>query len=93
MGVDSVRVPFESFLDEAGIRQEVDDVAQKRVLAWQIAETMKAAGIRKARLAELMGTSRAQIDRLLDPTNNRVQLDTLQRAARALGKKLKVELV
>lgn len=84
---------FESFLEEEGIRDEVQDLAQKRVVAWQIEEAMKQSGIRKVELAERMRTSRTQVDRLLDPANNKVQLDTLQRAARAVGRTLKLELV
>jgi hypothetical protein len=84
---------FESFLEEEGIREEVEDLAQKRVLAWQIEEAMKQTGITKVEMAQRMHTSRTQLERLLDPTNNRVQLDTLQRAARAVGRTLKLELV
>lgn len=84
---------FESFLDEQGIRGEVEDLAQKRVIAWQIEKAMKAQGLSKMEMAERMQTSRTQVERLLDPENNRVQLDTLQRAAQAVGRKLKLELV
>jgi antitoxin HicB len=84
---------FESFLEENEMRDEVQDLAQKRVLAWQIEEAMKASGITKVEMAERMRTSRSQLDRLLDPTNNKVQLDTLQRAAHAVGRTLKLELV
>jgi hypothetical protein len=83
---------FESFLEEHGIRDEAVDLAQKRVLAWQIAEAMKEGGIKKIDMAERMRTSRTQVERLLDPANNKVQLDTLQRAARAVGRTLKMEL-
>lgn len=83
---------FESFLEEQGFRQEVDLLAQKRVIAWQIAQAMVEEKITKADMAARMKTSRTQIDRLLDPQNNRVQLDTLQRAALAVGRSLKVEL-
>ncbi len=84
---------FDSFLDEDGIREEVQDLAQKRVLAWQIEEAMKQSGIKKVQMAKRMHTSRTQVERLLDPNNNKVQLDTLQRAARAVGRTLKLELV
>jgi predicted XRE-type DNA-binding protein len=84
---------FESFLEEEGLRDEVELLAQKRVLAWQIEQAMKANGISKVGMAERMHTSRTQVDRLLDPNNNKVQLDTLQRAARAVGRTLKVALV
>lgn len=84
---------FESFLEEDGIRAEVQDLAQKRVLAWQLEQVMKESGIKKVEMARRMHTSRAQVERVFDPTNNKVQLDTLQRAARAVGRTLKLELV
>jgi len=83
---------FESFLEEQGFGQEVDLLAQKRVIAWQIEQAMEEQEITKADMAARMKTSRTQIDRLLDPRNNRIQLDTLQRAALAVGRSLKVEL-
>lgn len=84
---------MQEFLEADGIRQEVEEIAQKRVLAWQLRQAMRKSGINKMRLAELMGTSRTQVDRLLDPGNTRVQLDTLQRAARAVNGRLSVELL
>ncbi|MGH7552671.1 MAG: helix-turn-helix domain-containing protein, partial [Longimicrobiales bacterium] len=83
---------FESFLEEQGLKEEVDLLAQKRVIAWQIEQAMAEEKITKADMAARMKTSRTQIDRLLDPRNNKVQLDTLQRAALAVGRSLKVEL-
>lgn len=84
---------FESFLDDEGVRDEVEILAQKRVIAWQIERAMEANGTSKAEMARRMDTSRTQIHRLLDPDNDHVQLDTLQRAAKALGRRLRVELV
>jgi antitoxin HicB len=84
---------LESFLEEEGIREEVEVLARKRVIAWQIEQAMKEAGISKVEMARRMHTSRTQVDRLLDPDNSQVQLDTLQRAARAVGRTLKLELV
>ena len=84
---------FESWLDEAGIRSEVTAAAIKAVIAHQLAAEMKKKHITKKRMAELMKTSRAQIDRLLDPDNDKVQLDTMQRAASAVGRSLRLELV
>jgi len=84
---------FESLLEEDGTREEVQDLAQKRVLAWQLEQALEQAGIKKSELARRMRTSRAQVDRVFDPTNNKVQLDTLQRAAHAVGRTLKLELV
>lgn len=83
---------FESFLEEEGIAEEVTAAAIKRVLAWQIMEAMKEQSISKNQMAKRMNTSRAYLDRFLDPTNDKVQLDTLQRAARAVGRKLRLEL-
>ena len=84
---------FDSFLEENGMREEIESLAQKRVFAWQIEQVMKEAGISKVEMAERMQTSRTQVDRLLDPDNDRVQLDTLLRAAHAVGRKLKLVLV
>jgi antitoxin HicB len=81
---------FEDFLTEEGIREEAHAI--KRVLAWQIEEAMKTQGISKVEMARRMGTSRAHLDRLLDPDNDKVQLDTVQRAAAAVGRKLRLEL-
>lgn len=83
---------FEDFLCEEGIADEVNAAAIKHVLAWQIEQEMKAQGITKSEMARRMGTSRAHLDRLLDPTNDKVQLDTVQRAASAIGRKLRLEL-
>jgi antitoxin HicB len=84
---------FESFLKEEGIHEEATAYALKRVLAWQIEKAMKAQRITKVEMARRMGTSRAHLDRLLDPRNAKVQLDTVQRAATAVGRQLRVELV
>lgn len=83
---------FESWLDEQGLREEVTAAAAKSVIAEQIAVEMKRQNITKARMAELMQTSRAQVDRLLDPTSGSATLETLIRAARAVGRELRVEL-
>ncbi len=64
----------------------------KRVIAFQIAQQMKRRRLTKSAMASRMKTSRAALERLLDPTNPSVTLSTLERAASALGKKLKVEL-
>lgn len=84
---------FENWLDEQGIREEVTAAAIKEVLAQQLAAEMKKKGITKARMAEMMETSRAQIDRLLDPKNSSATLETLIRAAKVLGRQLRLELV
>jgi antitoxin HicB len=83
---------FDSFLKDEGRFEATQAVAIKRVLAWQIEEEMKAQSITKKAMAERMQTSRAQLDRLLDPANDSVTLDTLTRAAHALGRNLKLGL-
>ena len=84
---------FESWLDEAGIREEATAAAVKAVISLQLAEEMKRQGITKKRMAELMQTSRAQVDRLLDPDNGGATIATLQRAARVVGRHLRLELI
>jgi len=84
---------FESWLDEAGIRSEVAAAAIKAVIAHQLAAEMKKKHITKKRMAELMKSSRAQIDRLLDPDNGSATIESLQRAAAIVGRELRMELV
>jgi len=84
---------FESFLTETGMGGEVRDIAQRRVLAWQIDEERTRIGLSKSEMAKRMGTSRRQVDRLLDPSNDRLRMDTLAKAARAVGRELRVKLV
>ena len=83
---------FDSFLEEEGIREEVEAVAIKRVLAWQLEQEMKRQRKTKQAMARQLRTSRSQLDRLLDPRNASVTLDTMSRAARALGKRLIVRV-
>lgn len=78
---------FDSFLEQEGIREEVEAVAIKRVLAWQLEQAMKNQQKTKQAMAKQLHTSRSQLDRLLDPRNVSVTLDTIIRAARALGKR------
>ena len=91
--VDHSGSTLDSLLEEDGILAEVEAVAVKRVIAWQLQEIMKAGGITKTAMAARLGTSRSQLDRLLDPQNATVQLDTITRAARVVGKKLRIEMV
>lgn len=84
---------FDDFLKEEGIYEEVQATAIKRVLAWQLEEAMKEHKITKIEMARRMETSRAQLDRLLDPDNESVTLGTLARAAAVVGRKLRLELV
>jgi predicted XRE-type DNA-binding protein len=84
---------FEGFLRDEGILEETAAAAIKSVLAWQLTNAMKRQGLTKNELAARMRTSRSQLDRVLDPENDRVQLDTVIKAARALGRELRMELV
>jgi antitoxin HicB len=79
---------FDSFLEQEGIREEVEAVAIKRVLAWQLSRAMQEQQKTKQAMAKQLHTSRSQLDRLLDPQNVSVTLDTITRAARALGKRV-----
>lgn len=83
---------LDEFLDEEGIREEVTARAIKRVIALQLQQAMVEQKLSKARMAELMETSRAQLARILDPNEFNVTLDTLARAAKVLGRRLSVEL-
>jgi len=83
---------FDDFLRESGLWEEVEATAVKRVLAFQIASAMQKSGLTKSEMARRMGTSRPAIDRLLDPDNPSVTLSTLERAAAAVGMRLRVEL-
>ncbi len=84
---------LDRFLDDEGILADATARAQKKVLAYQLAEEMKSQEISKSEMARRMNTSRSQIDNLLDPDNNRFRIDTAQKAAAAVGKKLIVGLV
>ncbi len=84
---------LDGFLDEDGIREEVTLRAVKSVIALQLQQAMKDRKMTRAAMAEQMDTSRAQLNRVLDPEASNVTLDTLSRAARVLGHSLKVELV
>jgi DNA-binding Xre family transcriptional regulator len=84
---------FDDFLKEEGIYEEVTARAIKRVIARQLDALMQSEGLTKSELARRMDTSRAQLDRLLDPENESVTLGTLARAAQAVGRQLRFELV
>jgi antitoxin HicB len=83
---------FDDFLKEEKIYEQVQAAAIKRVIAYQIAEEMKKKNLTKTEMASRMKTSRAALERLLDPKNASITLITLERAASALGKKLTVQL-
>ena len=82
---------FDDFLAEEGLLADVESVAIKRVVAFQVARLMKDKGISKAEMARRMKTSRSALERLLDPENHSVTLQTLEHAAQALGKRLRIE--
>jgi antitoxin HicB len=83
---------FDDFLKEENLYEQAQAVAIKRVIAYQIAEEMKKKKLSKTEMANRMKTSRAALERLLDPDNASITLVTLERAASALGKKLTVQL-
>lgn len=83
---------FDDFLRDEGILDDAEAVAAKRVIAFQIAREMESAQISQAELARRMKTSRSAVERLLDPTNPSVTLQTLERAASAVGKRLRIQL-
>ena len=84
---------FNEFLQEDGIYEEVNDIAIKRVIAYQLEQEMKAQNITKSKMAELMKTSRAVVNRLLNPDNTSLTLHTLESATNALGKRLNISIV
>lgn len=83
---------FDDFLKEESLFEEVHAKALKRALAEQIEDGMQAARLTKMAMAEKMATSRSQLDRVLDPNNVSIQLDTLIRAARAVGKVVEIRI-
>ena len=84
---------FDDFLAEEGLLTEAQALAVKRVLAYQIEQLMISQNLSKTVMAQRMNTSRAALNRLLDPANPSVTLQTLERAASVLGKRLQVELM
>jgi antitoxin HicB len=84
---------LDDFLKGEGILEETRAAALKEAIAWQVQKAMKRARINKVEMARRMNTSRAALDRLLDPGNASVTLLTLCRAARAIGRDLRIELV
>ncbi|MDR2108090.1 MAG: helix-turn-helix domain-containing protein [Coriobacteriales bacterium] len=83
---------FDDFLREEGQLEKAEAVAAKRVIAFQLRQEMRRADVSKAELARKMNSSRSAVDRLLDPDNQAVTLNTLERAAAAVNKKLTVSL-
>ncbi len=83
---------FDDFLQQENLLEEVTAVAVKRVVAFQLAQKMSESKLSKAEMARRMDTSRSSLDRLLDPANSSVTLQTLQNAVHALGGRLRIEL-
>ena len=83
---------FESFIEEENIADEVKNEAVKRLISYNLLEEMKKQNINKTQMAKKMSTSRAALDRLLNPSNDSVTLSTLTKAANVLGKKLILQL-
>ena len=83
---------FDDFLQEEGLLAEAEATAVKRIIAYQIEKEMAERNISKSALASMMKTSRSSLNRLLDPQNSSVTLLTLETAALALGKKLKIQI-
>jgi len=84
---------LDSFLDEEGTLGAFQAQAIKEVIAWQLGEAMRERKISKSRLAQMMHTSRTQVNRILDPNDGNVTLDTLQRAAAIIGRRVQFELI
>jgi antitoxin HicB len=84
---------LDDFLEAEGVASAFQAQAIKEVIAWQLAEAMKERNLTKTRLAELMQTSRTQINRMLDPEDGNVTIATLQKAAALVGRRVQVELV
>jgi DNA-binding phage protein len=84
---------FDEYLKSLGLFEEIKTRVAKRSVAVQLERCRKERGISKAELARMVGTSRTQIDRVLDPTSQNISLATMNRVAAALGKKVYFELV
>ena len=82
---------FDDFLEDEGILAETEAIAIKRVIAFQVAELMKLQNMSKVAMAKKMKTSRSALDRLLDPMNTSITLQTLEHAAHAVGKRLRID--
>ena len=92
MGTKNLGSSFDDFLEKEGLLEDAAVTAVKRFIAYQLAKKMSEDNLSKSEMARRMDTSRSALDRLLDPSNPAVTLQTLQSAANALGGRLKVEL-
>lgn len=91
--VSHIGSDFDAFLAEEGLLADVETIALKRVVACRIEQLMTGANLTRTEMAARMGTSRAALNRLLDPTNESLTLATLQRAAAVLGKRVRIDIV
>jgi antitoxin HicB len=83
---------FDAFLESEELLTEANAVAVKRVLAWKLQESMEKNGLTKSEMAGRMHTSRSALSRFLDPENISITLATMEKAAKAIGKKLEITL-
>ncbi len=93
MNTDHIGSTLESFLEEEGILEEVTTDATLQVLAWQIRNDLESKRLTQSELARIMGTSRSQVSRLMKADGADIKVSTLEKAARALDRKLKIELI
>lgn len=84
---------FSDFLQKEGTQEETSAIAIKRVLAWELEQAMLKNGVTKNEMARRMCTSRSQLDRILDPNNDKIQLDTVFKAARAIGRGVRLDIM
>ncbi|MDP3300604.1 MAG: XRE family transcriptional regulator [Sulfuricurvum sp.] len=84
---------FDDFLQEEGMLAEAEAIAFKRIIAFQLEETMTKEHITKTEMAKRMKTSRSAVDRLLDPLNTSITLATIESAVAAMGKRLQIQVV
>lgn len=84
---------FDDLLEEDGTLEEINLIVIKRVISWQIQEAMHQKKINKTEMAKEMHTSRSSLNRLLDPENVSVTIDTIERATKVVGKRIHIELV
>ena len=92
MNNETIGSNFDDFLAEEGLLAETESVAVKRVIAYQVEQMMKEQNLTKTEMSRRMNTSRAALERLLDPANQSITLQTLERAAKALGRRLQITL-
>jgi len=89
----NMKSDFDEFLQEEKIYEEVNDIAIKRVIAYQLEQEMKLQKITQTKMAQMMNTSRAVVSRLLNPNNDSLTLNTLESATSVLGKRLSISIV